>query len=363
MRIIKLSTVLLVTTAWMVFAVSPKTKRSGGPLSLDHSSLHVTELQGTVLSESDLFALPTAIAVVEDHLVLVDRFGEHVVHVLSRATGEIMDSFGRHGEGPGEFKVAYSIDPVPGEEPVFWIFDAGLQRLTCVRLHDADRRERPWESPILELHARGTVTNPVWVSDDALISLGFFLEGRLAKLDAAGNVTAMLGSLPEADREVPPNVLLHAYQGTMKPSPDRSRLAVVTRHAGFVEIYGAGGELVNRTGGPFPFEPRFEVKPGPEGPVMGSGRDLRFGYLDVATTGDRIYALFSGRTREGFPGRANYGEYVHLFNWSGEFEGALRLDAEAIAIAVDAEKRRLYAVRHLPQPGVLAYRLPAAGRL
>jgi hypothetical protein len=92
---------------------------------------------------------------------------------------------------------------------------------------------------------------------------------------------------------------------------------------------------------------------------MASGDDLRFGYVDVATTGSRIYGLFSGRRRGDFPrGQAVYARQIHVFDWAGELEAVLDLDSDVIAIAADERDRVLYAIRHDPLPAIVKYELP-----
>ncbi|NIU77657.1 MAG: hypothetical protein GWN71_30125, partial [Gammaproteobacteria bacterium] len=86
---------------------------------------------------------------------------------------------------------------------------------------------------------------------------------------------------------------------------------------------------------PFDFEPVFEVGRKNGQPSLATGADLRFGYVDVATTEDRIYALFSGQTRGGAPpGRAVFGLYVHVYDWTGQLREVLELDRPAISVAV-----------------------------
>ena len=80
--------------------------------------------------------------------------------------------------------------------------------------------------------------------------------------------------------------------------------------------------------------------------------------LPVLTGADGFLALYSGRTRSAYPGRANYAEYVHEFSWAGELRAIHRLDADVITIAWSEPDRKLYAVRHDPVPAILVYSLP-----
>ena len=104
---------------------------------------------------------------------------------------------------------------------------------------------------------------------------------------------------------------------------------------------------------PYGFEPLYEAKKSARTVAMASGDETRFGYLDLATTDSRIYALFSGRTRA--EGRANYGNTVHVFDWDGRLVDVLRLDEFVIALAVDPAGEALYGIRHDPFPAVLEF--------
>ncbi len=147
----------------------------------------------------------------------------------------------------------------------------------------------------------------------------------------------------------------HVFQATLAIHPNRELIVAATRHASNIEIYRTDGTVVGVFEGPLPVEPRYEIQNSAGRPTMATGSDLRFGYLDVTASAKHIYALFSGRTRAGFPGAANFGRFVHVFDWTGNFELAFELDAAVLTIAVDEDGHSLYATRHEPEPAVLRY--------
>ena len=318
-------------------------------------------LTGTSLYEGEILAMPSQVAVVGDRIVLVDGFAERPIHVLDAAGGTYVASFGRSGEGPGEFEWPRAVEPVGSGSDGFWVFDAALSRLTLVE-PDLWASQPSSERVTLSVRGPAQVTNVIRIGENRLVAAGFFSDGRLGHFDGTGDYTGASGPLPVSATEAPPGVLQHAYRGVLKSDPARTRLVLANRHAGFLEVYGADGESLRRIDGPFEFEPSFTVRMGERGPGLATGDDLRFGYVDVATTKNLIYALFSGRTRAGHPEDAVYGQAVHVFDWGGELVSVLQLDADAMAIAVDEERSRLLTVRHLPTPAVLTYDLPASLR-
>jgi len=344
--------------AWMGVAFS---SHSPPPLPEDLGPAPVAgiSLTGTTLYDGDLLAMPTQIAVGNDRIALVDGFAERPIHVLDAAGGYIV-GLGRSGEGPGEFEAPRALEPTADGDG-FWVFDAALSRLTLV---EPDRWASIPASALVTLAIRGPamVTNVVRRGDEGFIAAGFFGEGRLGHFSGDGEYEGASGTLPTSDIEAPPEVLQHAYRGNLKADPAGGRLVFANRNAGFLEVFTFEGELVRRIDGPFEFDPVFRVTVGERGPSLATGEDLRFGYVDVASTTDRIYALFSGRTRAGHPDDAVYGRDVHVFDWDGTLQSVLHLDADAMAIAVDSRRGRLLVVRHLPTPAVLSFDLPP-GRL
>lgn len=363
MAVIKLIIGITAITAWMVFALSPGGPTADGPASLDHAGLPTQELAGETLAEAETFALPTKVSVVAERLVVVDRYAEQPITWLDRTTGSVIGYFGLRGEGPGEFAAATSIVKDPADSSTLWVYDFGLARLTPIDPNGSDLLGRP-EFPTLTLRTPAPTLDVAWLPDGSLIATGFFSEGRLARFDRQGDLIGMVGSIPPTSVSAPPAVRQHAFHSVMALSPDYKRVVLASRYAGLVEIYETHSWSQLSADSPFPFDPRFEVAESSHGPVMAGSPHTRLGYVDVAVTAERIYALFSGRTPAGYQNRASFGEYVHVFDWSGKFLNALKLDAEVIAIALDETASTLYAVRHLPVPAVLRYELAndASGR-
>ena len=315
-------------------------------------------LTSRVLDDSDTLATPGDLAVVGEHLVLIDSRADSVVRVYHAETGAHRLSFGRQGQGPGEFEAAWSLDPVPGSHSAFWIYDLNLQRLTEVDLATDFGASRTYRDRIVTLQGGGAPTSPVWLSDTLFLSPGYYKEpGRLAHFAATGRMLRLVGEPPPGDPKVPVAVRQHAYQSTARPNPARTLVAVATRHADRLDIYRPDGTLVASAPRPADFEPVYQVARAGGSPTMATGDDLRFGYTDLATTDRYIYALYSGLRRADAPGRANFGRVVRVFDWNAKLVRTFELDQPVRSITADPADRRLYAVRLDPAPAVLAFDL------
>lgn len=350
----KLKTALLLPAAGLALAVVADRELPAHPVESVRSVVEASRvLPAKVLHESDALGMPTDVEVMGSSLVIADDFADHPLRLLRRSDGAIERSFGGKGQGPREFESAWSIDVIdPSGE--FMVLDLMLQRVTWVDVREDFDGGRWVADRSLKLKADAMLLETSW-TPKGMVGLGVFPEGRLAHLDREGALVRTSGPTPMDGMEVPPQVRQQAYQSKLKPNPARTRWVVATRFADRLEIYDAAGTLAAEGHRPYGFEPVYQAERSTRMVSMTSGDDTRFGYLDVATTEDRIYALFSGRTRA--EGRANYGNRVHVFDWDGRLREVLELDAHVIALTVDPSGESLYGVRHDPFPAVLEFGL------
>jgi hypothetical protein len=313
-------------------------------------------IRSAVLYGGDALGRPQSIGIAGEWLLVGDRPQPHALHLIRRTDGHHAASWGRDGEGPGEFRTLWGIQP--DRDGRAWLYDPSLSRLTLI---DAPSLAAGRPDPVrrmVRLHADMVPMTALWMADTLLVSSGMFTQGRLAMFDASGRLKRVAGSLPAAREGIPPQVAQHAYSGTLVRHPTRPLLAIGTRHADRVELYDADGRLLRVARGPRGFEPVFEVAMAGGQPTMASGDEMRFGYVDVAAAGEHLYALYSGASRGERPGRASFGGEVHVFDWDGRLLRILPLDHLALGLAVSDDGRTLYTVRHDPAPAVLRTSLP-----
>jgi hypothetical protein len=322
------------------------------------SAVETPPLAAEVLYASDSLGIPHLLTIAGEHLLVTDIAGGASLHVLHG--GLRVASFGREGRGPGEFSGIRTLQPSADGRSV-WLYDLGNTRLTLLDL-DSVAAGRGAVRETVVLRSDLGPMNAVRLSDSLIVSSGLFTRGRLAIFSGTGTLQRVVGPLPPAREGVPVTVAQHAYTGTLVRHPRQPRLALATRHADRVEFYELDGTLRRVARGPAEFEPVYEAQVRGGAPTMATGEDLRFGYVDAAAAGDRLYALYSGHTRAERPGRANFGQQVHVFTWEGTLQRVIPLDQPVLGIAVTDNGHTMYAVRHDPEPAVLRYTLPAGDR-
>lgn len=314
-------------------------------------------LQSRVVIPADRnHAIPLRVAATDQHLVVAGP-GDTALFVYGRARGELLSTFGRDGSGPEEFRDITTLGTRrsrAGDEQVVWAFDAQLGRLTEMEI----RRDGT-------LSVARTVTGrlagqllvlPLNASES--VGLGAFVDRRLAIFDGAGTKIREIGELPLLGDGVPASVAQQILQPTAAVHPDGLRIAVGARYAGRVDIYSTIDGTWTPATVPNPFGARVNVGHNGAMFVFRSDAQTRFGYISVAATRSNVYALYSGRTRQAFPGRANFGRTVHVLSWFGQHARTFDLDRDVIDIAISPDGHTLYAVAHEPSPEILAFQLP-----
>jgi hypothetical protein len=326
-----------------------------GPGEMDHGRLRPVKVSGRVLASGDYLGRPSRIVSMGETLLVLDNTGDSVLHVISARDGRRVRSQGRRGAGPGEYQAAWSLAPDPRDAGSAWVFDMGLSRLTRVSPGDpAGPKKNP---EILTLRADLMPVQPLWLGDSVLVSPNFSPRGRLTFFNRAGTLLRAAGGVPNDTRGTPPGVLQQAWVGKLALRPAGDRMVIATQYADQIELYGTDGTLLKKVRGPFQFDPRFTVAIAGDMQTMSSDESMRMGYADVTATNESIYALFSGRTREGFGQDAPFGRFVHVYDWEGKLLRVLELDAAIISLALSPDGRRMYGAAHDPEPVIMVFDL------
>lgn len=326
-------------------------ERARRPLEYDAAPIAIASV---LLHTGDHLALPADLEVVDGRLVVIDRRGAKNIHVLDAGSGEHIASVGDPGEGPAEFLAPASITRDP--EGRVWIHDGEAQRMTRLDLVRLDE-SRGWADSSFRLRGSAFALDLAWTAEGRLLAVGLFTGGRFGIYDDEGRLIAERGEFPELPGNPPAVVRQQILLSRFVSRPDGRLFAAATSMAARIDIVSPTGEARGEARVPLPFEPEFEIRDSGGFPAVIHSRESPSGYLDMAATGDRLLALFSGRAYEDFERRSSYGRDVHVFDWSGRLLGVLRADRDLFAIGIDGEAGRLYGIQHDPVPAILVFDL------
>ena len=298
-------------------------------------------LEATIVSSSVALELPTDLTVVGGYLVVLDAASDSVLHMLDKNNGQVVQSLGRRGRGPGEFLGAWSVEGSRDMANHVWVYDLSLRRLTLVGLGLANGGEET-AARMVRFVDGSIVTGPMWLDAATLVTPGFFSDVRLALYDTTGVRITNTGEPPFS-----PDVLRNAFQlaqAQLGMSADREHLVLASRYRSTLELFDAAARPVGMITGPVRVADN-ERSPGTN----------RLAYLDVAMTSNEIVALFSGREARAFGPSASFGRCLHVFGNDGQLRAASKANVDLLAITLEPSDGRVYGIIHDPRPAVVAF--------
>jgi hypothetical protein len=316
-------------------------------LVLDDYGVIPPTLASRALAGLELVTLPSFPALRDELLIISDGDGNPYLHLLDPTSGLPAGSFGRSGEGPGEFGSWPQILKGPPDlERRTWVFDARLRRLTALgpwRIEDG-----PLQTPVsitIQLPA-GYISNPLWTRNGELLATMRSedpAEWGLAWFTPEGTERRRFQSFDFHDDRFALRDLASAYAFTMCQSPDRQLIAAVHRNAGAGFVISDQGTHLGALHVPIPFKPLAFRHPITRRLRFLNEPAARTAYMGCDATSDRIYAVFRGALQALTPGRSSGNEsYLHVFDWSGTLRAVYRLDHGANSIVIDTTHSLAY---------------------
>ena len=280
-------------------------------LTIEYSTPIRDTLAAELLTTSTAIGIPIGIVPTGRRLWVQDFAGDPQLHVVDAATGEVLSSLGRRGEGAGEFgQSVWGMQVLPPDTMALWTFDIDGQRVIRVEL---GKEPSSWRTVPL-------VGSPsVWAPGLARSER----HRRRPRTQQRSGAVLLL----RLHRRTHPGRFPGSYWGARRspwrrrcrrPSP-ASDCAPTPVGEAFVQYYFAFGriELFDREATdsalaevPFPSEPIF---------MRRDGGDLRFRayryhYLDCAPADSRFYMLFVGRPYDSGVA-VESASHVHIFDW------------------------------------------------
>lgn len=312
-----------------------------------------------ILNES--FDLLLDIESIGPYILVLDGSSDPVLHLIeSNNEFKYLKGVGNVGRGPGEFLTPKSIHK---KNKDICVYDSTLLRITCYSLDQLF--DGNLSQPLELFQIEQEMGFPMYLSlltDTLFVSTGIFFErNRIAYYNlyaSSASFSKIIGELPSQNRQsrqVPTTVLQNAYQSHIKVKPDGSLIVTATRHSDQLEVYKSDGNLLYKIIGETDFSPNYEVQFVNGSPVMASDENFRFGYIDLAVSNDYIFGLYSGRVRG--DGNANFGTFIHCFDWEGNFIKSFSFEEYLFSINLNDEGSVIFGLEHYPEISLNIYKI------
>ncbi|MEX2000116.1 MAG: BF3164 family lipoprotein [Gemmatimonadales bacterium] len=316
----------------------------------------IVALDPRAVHRSDDLGFPFSPVAVGDYLVVLNVYSPPHIHVLHTETGALVGAFGGSGRGPGEYLAPISASLEPGSRDLVWVNDPNQGRLTLVSL----ARMLAGADPVvlMKIIEYPGLRQVLRTPDDRFLASSASGAYRFALIDGDGRIEARLGDSVDHAEDVPASIAGQAEEALIALHPERDLIAAAGIRTGRLLIHDYNGRPVDTAETPFDLTPRFRVGRRSGQPSLVPGADMRYGYLSLAVTATRIFALYSGQTRGEGNSRDIGGTDIHVFDWDGTLLGVYQLAVSMVGIAVSDDGETVFAVRLSDDPSVWTARLP-----
>jgi len=281
----------------------------------------------------DKFVMPGKMVIKDSILFILDENFDKNIHIVDVKNENYLSSIGNIGKGPGETLSGISLDFFNNQ---VWLHDITLSKLVSYNLDsimsDKNINYSYTKEIVFKDRARQNF-NPLWLNDSTLVSTTFSeSENRLMYTNTDGGIFREEFKMINPEKKnTPRSVHNTSYQSIFKIHPNKEKIAIVNRYSDLLEIYNLknGESLYLKTH--LDFYPIYEVVNTDDGGVtMVQDDTTRFGCIDISVTEDKIFTLYSGRTRG--EGLANYANKIYVYDWEGKYLTSYRIPNVAIAI-------------------------------
>jgi DNA-binding response OmpR family regulator len=307
--------------------------------------------EGRVLSPKSIWTDPGFGYLVDPveiggHLWVSDALRDPFLHILDTASGRVVRSFGRRGQGPSEFEGALGVFRPIGTDSVVLVFDSRGNRLTSFSssgsaVASSILFQGPRVGRIYSLRGGKFIGRSIGFPEF------FAIYSPKGSVVATADVPWLgIDSVTRDERQ-------RILNGTELCTGDASGgFALAYQNVARVELYDSLAQFRSLAAVPSSLNESSSGSVGGRQPVMATHT---IHYLDCAYSSQHLFALYSGTVWE--PGRQQTGNALHIFDLQGRLVTQLRLSVPVAHLHVDPAATRVFAVSADP-PGIVHFLLP-----
>jgi len=293
------------------------------------------------LSNISYYLPPEMKIINNNYLVLLTNKNDSIIQIIDIDNGKLLKSFGRKGQGPGEFTGAFGILHTIYEPNRFWIYDATLRRLSLYNIKNVMKHNII--NPDTVISVSSDAGNPFkfcCLNSDTLVAIGSLIS-RLCFYNSKGDTIKTNGYIPgKKEKNISNFVHLQAYQGALNTNFHAKKIVICNFAGDIIEIYDYEGDILKTIHGPDFFIPEYT-------PTQHYARitSLRCGYRALCSSSNYIYCIYSGEVSEDITDWiVSFGKNIFIFDWEGEPIKRVKTDIRLGYVDISEEKNTIYAI-------------------
>jgi hypothetical protein len=306
------------------------------------------QIKGTLLISEELLQDPWSIGLVDSLLIISNSKGEPLAEVYDNYTGNFINSFLQIGSGPTEVLALSAVQAAPGEEYVFLYDLIGMKMLKVEKNSLKKKGENIVVEPYYNLNQIDKdelISKYYYFTEDYLLGVLNSSKGRLGLINKkTHDISYYIPITDTIDSRLNERQNAKLFSSDITISPDRKKVALSTHMADIIDIYEMKGNRLDSIWHYQTYLPHnlkiieFENYP----PVAAYTAQSRNGYLDITSSKENVYALFSGRkmdTKDYY-----YANIIRVVDWGGKETYELHVDYPLKRIVVDENGDKLYGI-------------------
>jgi len=279
------------------------------------------------------------IIVYDTTLILLNKstHSKYYFNNYSLTKKELSKGYLRKGRGPDE---AIGIFDIGLAKSSLWAHDITLGNVLQIGIDEALNEEASHLSAakIDNIIGRICMIDSVryWLVTN-LSSTKKISIGNLANSDFSEET----GDFNHIPSDIPLEVFKDAYSSKILLKPDGEKVVVAYRYTDAIEIFKTTDKSFKTIQGPEVFPVEYVAKEAIDGhKYMAKTKKTRKAFVDVATTDEFIYLLYSGCLYE--DENWSSGQKIYLFDWNGKPLKSYLLDRFVLTIGVDSYNSTIY---------------------
>jgi len=284
-----------------------------------------------MLSQDILSAVE--IRIQDQNIYVLTGMKEGFVRKFDLNGGFIESSF-QVGSGPGEVLYLSNFGFVKDKDIDYSYGNDKIQN-KMVYFSKGDTIDIPFS--ILLFHAFPT-------NDNEILGVPVESDKMFNYYDFSGNQTRSFGNYPKSKVTDMNYILSQAFVGAYDYSRSNNTFVAGLKHTDYLMIFSDIGkeEVYSEVRGPLYYDPIFTVSELSGYPMFTQNNKMRFSYVDVIATDNKIIGLFSGYSVEEKAMMAHYGDKIFIFDYSGKIIKGFEISEKLISLAYDDVKNMLY---------------------
>jgi hypothetical protein len=329
--------------------------KSDGPIQKDAFGKSV-RLKGRTLISSNELTDPWVILNMDSNIFIANYKGSPVLEVYS-VQGKKIKSLIERGSKKNDIAMVGSLQSDPNHY-LLYLYDLFEKKILGISVNDLTKNKNVDPELLIDFKTWQTQSDNLgkaYVLDSCFLFENYTPEGRLIFFSPKGQSLGKKLSFPKTDSSLSDMENARLYAGQITTSPKKDKLAMITYNAGMINLF----DLKNKELIPVWSDTSFLAADWKKLQVANTTRiaftpESTAGYLDICSTGDFVYALFSGKKlKENY----KFTNVIQVVSWDGKKKIQLILDRMIKRLTVSQDNTHIFGIasNEKDEPEIVAF--------